>query len=301
MFQNFPLFLLFSALFLSLIKYEKSYTPAGFSYQRTSFNFKAIDQVKNKKLRSLGEALIYGKKTLPKELKTKFSNLQSFHLITPSGLHLSSLFLVFKIFQFHPLVHLWSSWLSRFLSLGILFFAPTSFFALKRAGLLFLLKSFFQLKMETCLIMAFIIEMAFGSFAQIMSLSVSFLFLGTLLSLRKCSPLIKVSGLWTSQSLLAIIFDQQVFLVSFILCSVLSCFFALLFPFLILMVFINWSEGLEVILKVLWILLDSFNYFTELLSLKVDPLMTFLIFLSVVIGKQKFIKAYPLIMIGPLW
>ncbi|TNF26351.1 MAG: hypothetical protein EP319_14095 [Deltaproteobacteria bacterium] len=181
--------------------------------------------------RFLGTLFTGDKTRLRKEMKRKFKLLGIYHLFTPSGLHLSSLFL--------PLFFLLKKRPSKFLRLlisGMLLipFAFEKFYSLKRMCLFHLIKILFpKMNNRTVFILVFILDLIRGGYNDSpLSYGLSFLFLGSILLSTHLWSLMMT--LFFSQMLVASLFGDFFSPLGFLAGQFLTMIFSTLFPFLVL-------------------------------------------------------------------
>lgn len=167
------------------------------------------------------------KRKLNRSLKWAHKQLSLLHLFTPSGLHLSSIFLLIW-----PILRMFSPRIRRVLSL-ILFILPfflPGFWAIKRICLLRILKLFFsKLSWFSVFIIGFILDFFWGTFDNSpLSFCFSFLFLGLIFSLedKRRLPLVLLCG----QVLIAYFWQNQVNPFAVFLGQILTAIFSFLFP-----------------------------------------------------------------------
>ena len=181
--------------------------------------------------RFLGTLYTGDKSRLRKEMKRKFKLLGIYHLFTPSGLHLSSLFL--------PFFFLLKKRPSKFLRLlisGLLLipFTFEKFYSLKRMCLFHLIKILFpKLNNRTVFIMVFMLDLLRGGYNESpLSYGLSFLFLGSILLSTHFWSLLMT--LFFSQMLVASLFGDFFSPLGFLVGQFLTMIFSTLFPFLVL-------------------------------------------------------------------
>jgi len=169
------------------------------------------------------------KKGLSRSLKWAHQALALQHLFTPSGLHLSSIFLLIR-----PLLKIISPRISWVLSL-FLFILPFSlpgFWSIKRISLIKILKHFFpKISWFNAFLISFFIDFFLGTFKYSpLSFCFSFLFLGLIFSLegKGKDPLPFV--LFTGQIVIAFFWQSLVNPFAIMFGQFLSLVFSFLFP-----------------------------------------------------------------------
>ena len=170
------------------------------------------------------------KRKLGRSLKWAHKVLTIQHLFTPSGLHLSSIFLLIL-----PLLKKLSPRIRWFISLT-LFILPLflpGFWAIKRICLLRILKLFFtRLSWFSVFLIAFTLDFFWGTFDQSpLSFCFSFLFLGLIFSLEGKDggslPLV----LFTGQILISFFWQSLLNPFGIFIGQLISLIFSFLFPF----------------------------------------------------------------------
>lgn len=176
-------------------------------------------------------------KKIPKEIKEAHKILGLNHLFTPSGIHLSALFLLFFPFLF------WlkkSNRLGHFLFGSLLYLSPfvllPTFSAAKRISLLRLLtlwKTLFpwQIPIFALFIGAFVLDIFLGGYSSSPGSWVySFLFIGILFSCEKLPSLFVPLALWGGQLMISFFQQTPLTLVGFFLGFLLTALFTPFFP-----------------------------------------------------------------------
>jgi len=170
------------------------------------------------------------KSRLRRKLKREFKLLGLFHLFTPSGLHLSSLYLpFFLLLRSRP-----SKKLKAFIILFLILpFLLERFYSLKRMCLFHILKIVFpNLKLRTIFILTFGINFFLGGWNDSpLSFGLSFLFLGSLLFSNHPSQAIAM--LFFSQLFVSSLFSQYFSPIGFFIGQLFSLLFSTVFPLLV--------------------------------------------------------------------
>lgn len=181
------------------------------------------------------------KRGVSKDLKMALTNLNLLHLLTPSGLHLSSLLLIIALMR-KRFKGPWPKRVELIICLSIYFFLP-GYYSLKRVALLrslFIANNYFKNHFQSLQIFSIflIIDIMFGTFQYSkISFAYSVLFLGIIFLGGKLN-FIKLSLLFFSgQVLIAAINDQQISYLSVIVSPILTWVFTLAYPLLFLNIF----------------------------------------------------------------
>ncbi|WP_084710395.1 ComEC/Rec2 family competence protein [Bacteriovorax sp. BAL6_X] len=237
---------------------------------------------------------------LDKELKRKLTHLNLLHLMTPSGLHLSSLFLIFYFLRRrYPRL---SNLVELTLCLGFYFFLP-GYYSFRRVALI---RSFFILnktretnysKMQI-FIFFLVTDFFFGTYRYSpLSFYLSTLFLGLIFSIKEYRIYKMYLLFFVAQLFIAHKFTGVIYPATIILSPLLTSIFTLIYPILFFNLFF----------------IEYFNYaqwfisaYTELIKLSYDLAqalgfihINFLILIGVIIYSQKTRKhALALITIG---
>lgn len=174
---------------------------------------------------------------VPKEIKDAHKTLGLNHLFTPSGIHLSALFILFFPFLF------WLKKRNRKLHLlygSVLYLAPfallPSFYAAKRISLLRLLTLWktllpWKIPFFALFLSAFLLDILLGGyFASPGSWVYSFLFLGILFSCDKFPGILVPFALWGGQILVSYFQQTPLTLIGFFLGFILTAIFTPFFP-----------------------------------------------------------------------
>jgi len=187
------------------------------------------------------------KKNIPPRVYSDFNELQIAYLFSPSGIHLAGL-LFFAYFLLKKINRV------RLFLLLILYCLP--YLAIKRLiifRLLFIIKNKFKLALsiENLFLITFFLSFIFGHY-QLSRLSfiLSFLYMGTFISLRHESRIVCLLGLLATHLLVAFFSLQELSPLSLLINLPLLTYFSALLPlsYLYLIIFkifsINWLEPL---------------------------------------------------------
>lgn len=199
-------------------------------------------------------AMMFGEKfVISPKIKQSFKELELGFLFSPSGLHLSA-FLVAPLFFMKPIK---SKKKVKWLKLALLFaafFLP--YLTIKRLiifRVLLMSRQFLKIKLsiEILFIITFAIAFGIGHFQKApLSFSLSFLFMGTFLSLGHKPKVILILGLFSSHILMAFFIGNEVSLLALILNMPIIALFSFLLPLIYLYFFtftwvdFNWIESL---------------------------------------------------------
>jgi len=247
---------------LSIQKEVNYYGPRPFKF---NLSHKIKKSFENKKNFYIYRSFLTGRKRgVPKELKQAMARLNLLHLLTPSGLHLSSLFIIFILIR----RKFSSPWIDRselILCLGLYLFLP-GYYSLRRVSLLrslFLINKKFDKKFSNIqvFLVFLIFDISFGTFHHSkLSFAYSVLFLGIIFLGNKLN-FIKLSLLFFSgQVMMAYISNQSISTLSVIFGPLITWIFTLVYPLIFLnLVFIkifNYSEFLVIAFKKIVLLMD---------------------------------------------
>lgn len=184
--------------------------------------------------------------------KKAFKKVNLSYLLSPTGIHFSSLFF-FIVFFIKKLKSKWMRCFFKLITISSVFLFP-NLESLKRLGILRILFQFKflskkNISLEVIFFATFLLSFAFGQFiTSPIGFIYSFAFLGTFFSLRNHSKLILIFGLFSTQLILALFLGNKVSLLSIPFGLIGSFFFTLLFPLSILFLLtfwiipINWLE-----------------------------------------------------------
>jgi hypothetical protein len=178
----------------------------------------------------LVKAMCLGEKRgIPKKTVQKFKDLQIMHLLTPSGLHFSSLYF--------PLKALTPKIFSNSVLTIALIFSPflLGFFALKRVIIYHFIRQICRLNSsKLAFLFTFFVAGVCGSYKQSpLSFIYSFLFWGLIIGSHKMNKLFTMKALIFGQVMLAYFNTSSIFpiahIMNFILTSIITAVFPLMF------------------------------------------------------------------------
>ncbi|MDD0854410.1 ComEC/Rec2 family competence protein [Halobacteriovorax sp. GB3] len=187
----------------------------------------------------LNAILLGDKKSFPRALKKKFQNLGLLHLLTPSGLHLSSLilFLSFILRKFTKSHRIKNTVIG--LCLSSVFFFP-KLYSLKRMGIFYLLSKslgskFQNLDLWYSFLATMLIDLLVGSFRYSpLSFTYSFLFFGSIMALKDKNFLI-LPSLYLGQMIISYFQFESIYLLGPLFGFALTSLFTLLFPLILIL------------------------------------------------------------------
>ncbi len=200
------------------------------------------------------EAYITGdKKKVKRSIKKDHKILNLYHLFTPSGIHLSALFMIiFPIIKLFFKNKIYYFLISLFCCIP---FFLTGFYSLKRIGLFRLLivfkknlpkKLYHKINMYYIFLLTFIIDFFWGTYdLSPMSFTFSFLFFGSIIS-QVDKPFTNIfPALWGGQLIAGFFISEPLALLGFPIGFIITGLFSIIFPILFLNYFIpffNFSE-----------------------------------------------------------
>ena len=222
------------------------------------------------------KGLIFGQKPRKKDLKKAMKNLNIHHLFTPSGLHLSSLLWFFSLFSLKRI--------PLFILFPLVVFIE-GFFAFKRVYFIKLLGELLKMKNvhvdgRYLFFFVFTIEFVFRIHLSPLSFTYSFLFLGIIYSLRLCSPLIILVGLWFAQSLIISFTSAPLYLLALPLNSAITFLVMFLYPVILLNALIPLG-----LCDLLYDLILLCNYFLGIWDIQVNAVQS-AVLLAMVLMKE---------------
>jgi hypothetical protein len=228
--NHFKLFLLSATLMHLLF----SLAPQAFSYQKNT-----LDKLTPASLSPFLKASIYGnKKKLDKPIKKAFKDTGTLHLLTPSGLHLSSLLFLPKM--------LFKKWIP-FIFIALILLIPfyhLPLYSLFRVSLFALIKTFSKtLPNKSIFLLVFLIDLIVGQFDRSpMSWLYSYSFWG--LFIFKKNGKDWLIGYLTLYSILSITTHTPFYPMSFITNLFLTSLFTLLFPMFLVFQYFDFIQPL---------------------------------------------------------
>lgn len=265
--------LFLSIIFIFTLSAQNSVNYYGKRAFKFNLSHKVKKSFKEKENFYIYRSFITGRKRgVPKELKSAMKNLNLLHLLTPSGLHLSSIFIIFFLIR-RKLQSKYIDFTELAISLSIYCFLP-GYYSLKRVALLrslFLgnkqLSNYFS-KTQVFLIFL-IVDIAFGTFQHShLSFAYSCLFLGLIFLSKEISTVSLSCLFFSAQVMMAYISHQEITPLSLIFSPALTWIFTLFYPLTFLnLIFIklfNFSE---------WIIIAFANIIT-LVDKIASPLLT---------------------------
>lgn len=231
-----------------------------------------IKELKDKRATGMLVALVLGEKRyLNRKFKNKLKLMALNHLVTPSGLHLTSLFLlVFPLFQLFKKK-------KRFIEIllvGILTFfiyQLPELYSLKRVTLYRLTSLIIKpmgFSSFSSFLLVFGLDFFFGTYQYSpLSFSLSYLFLGLILSSLK-EVKIKIPLLLSlAQIIIAYLFDRPTYPISLVLNSLISLLFGFYYPFLFFSFLVKWTTPMAFLIG----LFDKVILYAYQLSLLMEP------------------------------
>lgn len=235
--MNRCLFILITSLILLFCAESKRSFPFKEPLFVLNQKEKVEEYLPNPKLASaLFAYTIGGLKGVPKSVITSHKNLYLIHLFTPSGLHLSSIF----IFLTPLLTFLKFKSFNYFFALSLLLTLPPffldGFWAVKRVSFLRLLwlvlkKTPLKVSLFSVFILAFCLDFFFGTFKESpLSFTYSFLFVGMIFSNQKWPSIWLPLFLMLGQFIVCFFQDIPFYPLNFFIGFFLTSFFTILFP-----------------------------------------------------------------------
>ncbi|EQC48303.1 competence protein [Bacteriovorax sp. BSW11_IV] len=213
--------LIFTISFYLLTLHAKS---SGFKFQS------------HKSKASIAHAFILGDKSaISRTQKNDLKTLGALHLLTPSGLHLSSFIALLSFILSITNREKWK--IPALIVLGIFLFSIPDFYSLKRTLAFYLLGYFlyqfknFKNKSHLIFGVIFILDYFLGSYKYSpLSFTFSFLFLGTIIALKDAKKWQFFSFLFLNQVLVSYFFLQKFFILGPIFGFILTGVFGFVFP-----------------------------------------------------------------------
>lgn len=236
-------FTLFISIFLlcthALVK--RTYIP----YKKSSLAAK-MDQISNVKARILLKGMLLGEKRgMTKKFKQQLQTLGIMHLLTPSGLHLSSAYTIFCLLSKRIAS---SSTLASYLLKILFLLVPLNFarfYSLKRMAVLKILGLHIKHRPFMIFIITFLIDFLFGSYSDSpLSFTFSFLFLGVILAaINNKDPFQKnhqiYLNLYLGQAIIHYFFFSPMNIVGPLFGFFLTIIFSLFFPLIFILGLLN--------------------------------------------------------------
>ncbi len=296
--MNRVLFILITTFILILCYESKRSIPTKEPLFITRQKEKVESVIKDNNLSSVLFAYtVGGQKGISKSIVSSHKNLYLIHLFTPSGLHLSSLFL----FLTPLLAFLKFKSFNYFFVLSFLLTLPPffldGFFAVKRVSFLKLLSLLFQrtknkFSLFWIFLLAFLLDFLFGTFdGAPLSFIYSFLFLGLIFSHQKWPFIWLPFFLMLGQILIHFFLDTPFLPLNFILGFFLTSIFTFIFPiFFISFCFPGISFFSKFLLSVFLFLIKWGNFYLKhspSIFISGELLILILIFISSLNFKKK--------------
>lgn len=263
-------------------KREKQY-----QFLKNKYNDLKQDSDSKKEIGLLYALMTGDKSKLDKKNKKDFKELGLMHLLTPSGLHFSSLIIFFKFFPKKV-----SVFLVIFFSLP--FFWLEKYYSIKRVITFkvtyILLGNKIENKSYIAFIFTFLVDILFGNFSDSpLSFTYSFLFWGTII-FHKGSFLDLNYKLFTNLVLTNFISVQPVSIISILINSPLSLIFSFIYPILCFNFWINlFNFQTKFSLWIIKYFINTIEVFNNY-SAKIYPNLMFIILILIIIGNLKFKK-----------
>jgi hypothetical protein len=216
--------------------------------KKISFNKKEVENWHVNQRSVLIATQTGNKQSVPRPLVEVYKQFGLLHLMTPSGIHLSSVFLFFFIFikgKFRLLIYLPLLFIS-FFTLG--------FYSLKRIIYFHLFKIFIK-NNELSFILTFLLDIMIGGYTlSPMSFSFSFLCWGIII-FSKTKPNIFLN-LFACQMLISFFLDQNINFMGLFLNPIFTGIFSSLFPVLSLNF---WLLNIEWLYDIINLFISGFN------------------------------------------
>lgn len=238
--------------FLSLISI--ALIPSKRSYSRASMN------CPDSGIERLGRSYLYGEKScVPKKVKEQHRILGLYHLMTPSGMHLSSLLIpakkfiqLFKIHQHMSVLFIFCIWA----------FVQTleKYYSLKRMSHLYIIKALMP-KISNRISIAFMIALdliSSNAFLSPLSFALSCMFIIIIFESRSNAE--RFFYFLLAQATIAIIFKQSFYPIGSLLGFGVGIIFCFIFPLIAISQLLNW-HGLQKLL--LSPMLEVIDFFTQ--------------------------------------
>lgn len=233
-----------------------------------SFKFSLPKQVKksfkDKELFYQYRSFITGnKRGINKEIKVQFKELQILHLMTPSGLHFSTLLGIFVFFRRRSKLK-WLIYFEAVCCLLIYLFLP-GYYSLRRVALLRFLfiinKDFFNFKKEYVFLVFFLYDFLFGTFSlSPISFAFSTLFLGVIFFSKRINYFTLSIYFFIAQAIIISATSGDINLMNIVDSPFLTLIFTLIYPVLFFNgLFIGFFNVSEVILEFYLKLVKTFH------------------------------------------
>lgn len=216
---------------------------------------------KDSKKHALYEAVITGDKSgVSKKTINTMKEFGLMHILTPSGLHLGSFLILFKLY---PRLRV----LITFILFALSFFIP-GFLALKRM-LLFYLINYKIRNIQFSFLLTGLSSVLIGNFSESpMSFAFTFIFWG-LIVFHSGTKKELALNLFFAQAIVALLFSQKINLAAIIINPLVTALFSLIFPFLL--IFFPLKEFIGPGIYIMELLEKLFGLFDYLDFLSVFP------------------------------
>ncbi|MDO9183704.1 MAG: ComEC/Rec2 family competence protein [Bacteriovorax sp.] len=243
-----------------LLFFSKAYVPSTPSQKLELPSFEKIQErdfkstFKNSQCANISWAMMTGEKFgISPSVKKDFKQLELSFFFSPSGMHLTA-FLLILFFILKKIKNKKLSKSLRIITLCLTFMLP--YLAIKRIvifRLLIMLQRIFKKEypVEIIFLLTFGISLLLGHFqVSPFSFILSFLYMGTFISLRDYSRFFMILGLFSSHLLIAFFSGSEVSFISLLINLPIIAIFTLILPCLFLYLFtfkfwcFNWIENL---------------------------------------------------------
>ena len=238
----------------------------------------------------LYHAMVTGDKSkVSKRLIGVMQDFGLMHLLTPSGLHLSSFLLLFHYFPRLRIMIVLSLLMSSFFITG--------FMALKRMLIFYFLNYFFK-NIKLSFLGTFFFAIAIGNYSESpLSFCFTFIFWGSIV-FSEGSKWMLAKQLFLYQAIVAILFNQEINLLAVVLNPLVSASFTLIFPLMLICYPIPLLKGLGTLIADLG---ESFILLLESLSfLNVPGIMAVALFIALALKKRYLLVVFGLIFVTSL-
>lgn len=189
-------------------------------------------------------AIITGnKRNLRHKDRKMFRRLNLYHLLTPSGLHLSIVLSPFKLLKNYQFTGV-------LLLLNIFLYLIPKYFSLKRTALFHLLRRLTSFNAKSCFLLVCLFEVSFGSFLQSPgSFIYSFIFWGIILFSSNHKE--RLLSLFFANVGLSMLNSEAQFFLNLFLTPIITSIFTILYPLLFICFFVSQSWPAELLYKII--------------------------------------------------
>ena len=248
-------------IIFSLILFPKNFTKLE---SRNFFPTPIVKNFHSKEIKELHKSLITGNKTgLPGNIKANLKKYGLLHLLTPSGLHLTSIIFLFSFSKYLEIFVL----VTLFCILNFYFNAYDSMTRVIIFRLFYKALKIYSPKGNLLLLSFFstiIISFLMGHYTNNpLSFLYSFVFWGTILTFRK-NPILLIILLHIVQILMASITQTQIHPLAIIINPILTLSVTTLYPLIFILSFIPSEPISEFIFEILLFLIKNLNYLDNL-------------------------------------